>query len=92
MGLDGTDMPRSIQLLTLHQADVLGDKVAILANGRLRAVGTPLFLKARFGTGYEINILSAAAEHAPSLEALVAEHLPGGEDAGQGRRGPALRL
>ena len=43
-----------IVILTTHsleEADALGDDVAILANGMLRAMGTPLFLKSRFGSG-----------------------------------------
>ena len=49
-----------ITLLTTHfldEADVLGDRVAILAHGRLKCLGTPLFLKNRFGVGYHIDIV-----------------------------------
>ena len=36
----------------MEEADALGDKVAILSRGSLRAVGSSLFLKRRFGAGY----------------------------------------
>jgi ABC-type multidrug transport system ATPase subunit len=42
-------------LLTTHfmdEADVLGDRIAIVKEGRLRALGTSRFLKKRFGMGY----------------------------------------
>ena len=42
-----------IVLLTSHsmeEADALGDRIAILNNGRLRAVGTSLFLKVHQAT------------------------------------------
>ncbi len=42
-------------LLTTHfmdEADVLGDRIAIVKEGRLRALGTAKFLKQRFGLGY----------------------------------------
>jgi ABC-type multidrug transport system ATPase subunit len=38
------------------QADVLGDRVAIMSHGKLRCVGSPLWLKARFGVGYLLTI------------------------------------
>ncbi|KAL1423936.1 hypothetical protein MTO96_020729 [Rhipicephalus appendiculatus] len=48
----------SIFLTTQHldEADVLGDRIIILANGRVRCAGSPAFLKQRFGTGYHIII------------------------------------
>lgn len=50
----------AIVILTTHsmeEADTLGDKIAIMAMGRLRAVGTSLHLKNRFGVGYHINLI-----------------------------------
>lgn len=47
---------RSI-LLTTHfmdEADVLSDRIAILADGELQCVGSSFFLKKRFGTGYHL--------------------------------------
>ncbi|KDD71209.1 hypothetical protein H632_c5552p0, partial [Helicosporidium sp. ATCC 50920] len=49
---------RAIVLTThsMEEADILGDKIAIMARGRLKALGTPLRLKQRFGTGYQLSI------------------------------------
>ena len=63
-------------LLTTHfmeEADVLGDKIAIMAKGRVRnksindlslviwcqvkCYGSPFFLKNRFGSGYALKIV-----------------------------------
>jgi hypothetical protein len=46
------------------EADVLGDRVAIMSHGKLRCVGSPLWLKARFGIGYLLSIstIDKAAE------------------------------
>ncbi|XP_031625623.1 ATP-binding cassette sub-family A member 3-like [Contarinia nasturtii] len=44
-------------LLTTHfmdEADVLSDRIAILANGELKCAGSTFFLKKRFGTGYHL--------------------------------------
>ncbi len=46
-------------LLTTHsmeEADTLGDRIAVFANGRLRCLGTSLHLKARHGSGYRLSI------------------------------------
>ncbi|CRK87607.1 CLUMA_CG001403, isoform A [Clunio marinus] len=45
-------------LLTTHnmdEADILGDRIAIMAEGKLRTVGSSFFLKKRFGTGYKLT-------------------------------------
>ncbi len=59
-------------------ADALGDSIAILATGRLRAIGSPLFLKNRFGAGYSLNVI-AAPERMQELRDLVHTNLPGAE-------------
>lgn len=82
--------PGRVLVLTTHnmeEADALGDQVAILATGRLRAVGTPLFLKARFGAGYQINLLTDPAR-VHELRALVQVHLPGAEVVGDTSASP----
>ncbi|KFB51722.1 AGAP007504-PA-like protein [Anopheles sinensis] len=47
---------RTIILSThfMDEADVLGDRIAVMCDGELRAVGTPFFLKKRFGAGYRL--------------------------------------
>ena len=49
-----------IILLTTHymdEAEVLADRVAILKEGRLQCCGSLLFLKQRFGLGYNITVM-----------------------------------
>ena len=50
---------RTILLSTHHmdEADVLGDRIAIISNGQLRCCGTPLFLKNNLGEGYHLYIV-----------------------------------
>ncbi|KAL9255618.1 ABC transporter A family member 2-like protein [Drosera capensis] len=46
-------------ILTTHsmeEADVLGDRIGIMARGRLRCVGTSIRLKSKFGTGFIANV------------------------------------
>jgi ABC-type multidrug transport system ATPase subunit len=48
---------RTIVLTThfLDEAELLSDKIAIMAEGRLRCFGSPLYLKARLGVGYRLT-------------------------------------
>ena len=43
---------------SMEEADVLGDKVAIMAKGKLRAVGSSFHLKSRFGTSYRLTLVT----------------------------------
>jgi len=49
----------------MEEADVLADRIAILAAGRLAALGSAMDLKARFGVGYTLT-LARARLSAPS--------------------------
>ncbi|KAL5816488.1 hypothetical protein ACOSQ3_024866 [Xanthoceras sorbifolium] len=46
-------------ILTTHsmeEADILSDRIGIMAKGRLRCLGTSIRLKSRFGTGFIANV------------------------------------
>ena len=49
---------RTILLTTHHmdEADILGDRIAILSEGVLKSCGSSLFLKNKFGIGYHLTI------------------------------------
>ena len=49
---------RTILLSThyMDEADLLGDRISIISNGKLQCCGTPLFLKRRFGKGYLLTL------------------------------------
>jgi hypothetical protein len=55
-----TDMKRgrTVVLTTHHmdEADLLGDRIAIMAHGKLQVCGSSLFLKRRFGVGYNLTV------------------------------------
>jgi hypothetical protein len=40
----------------MDEADILGDRIAIMAEGRLRCAGSSLFLKKMYGVGYQLTI------------------------------------
>ncbi len=48
-----------IIILTTHfmdEADILGDRIAIMSDGKLRCAGSSLFLKKIYGSGYQLTI------------------------------------
>eukprot|EP00271_Cylindrocystis_brebissonii_P002761 TRINITY_DN13562_c0_g1_i1.p1 TRINITY_DN13562_c0_g1~~TRINITY_DN13562_c0_g1_i1.p1 ORF type:complete len:960 (+),score=162.56 TRINITY_DN13562_c0_g1_i1:682-3561(+) len=49
---------RAIVLTThsMEEADILGDRMAIMAKGRLRCLGNSIHLKNKFGSGYIVNV------------------------------------
>uniref|UniRef100_A0A7N8X229 P-type phospholipid transporter n=1 Tax=Mastacembelus armatus TaxID=205130 RepID=A0A7N8X229_9TELE len=50
---------RTILLSTHHmdEADILGDRIAIISHGKLCCVGSSLFLKTHLGTGYYLTLV-----------------------------------
>jgi len=49
-----------IIILTTHymdEADILGDRIGIMAKGQLMCLGGSLFLKNRYGAGYKITMV-----------------------------------
>ena len=40
----------------MDEVDLVGDRVAIMAQGRMWCSGTPFFLKKKLGTGYKLTI------------------------------------
>ncbi|KAF1329508.1 Abc transporter a family member 1, partial [Globisporangium splendens] len=54
-----------VMVLTTHfmdEADILGDRIAIMAEGQLRCCGSSLFLKNRFGAGYNLTLVKDDAD------------------------------
>ena len=74
-----------IIVLTTHlldEADYLGDNVGILSGGRLRAIGSPLFLKSQYGSGYQLSLLTTP-DKVGALKQLVKQHIPSAEFVGE---------
>ncbi|XP_078132552.1 phospholipid-transporting ATPase ABCA1 isoform X5 [Sander vitreus] len=55
---------RTIILSTHHmdEADILGDRIAIISHGKMRCCGSSLFLKKCFGSGYYLTLVRDEAE------------------------------
>uniref|UniRef100_A0A8C2KTR9 ABC transporter domain-containing protein n=1 Tax=Cyprinus carpio TaxID=7962 RepID=A0A8C2KTR9_CYPCA len=81
---------RTIILSTHHmdEADILGDRIAIISHGRVCCCGSSLFLKKMYGRGYYLTIARAnqdrvMAQRAPLIKEvnrrLVRRHVPEAE-------------
>jgi len=67
-----------IIFLTTHsmeEADILGDRIAVMASGKLRCLGTSLHLKNKFGLGYRLN-LTCLPGRQEELKQLVHNMIP----------------
>lgn len=54
-----------IMLLTTHymdEADILGDRIGIMTAGVISCLGTSMFLKQKFGVGYNMTMLKTESE------------------------------
>jgi len=68
-----------IIILTTHfmeEADILGDRISIMANGSAQCCGSSLFLKKRFGVGYNLTFDKTTQEEVPMLERFVMDKIP----------------
>lgn len=41
----------------MDEAELLGDRIAIISRGKLCCCGSPLFLKSRLGSGYYLTVV-----------------------------------
>uniref|UniRef100_A0A8D2MJU0 P-type phospholipid transporter n=1 Tax=Zonotrichia albicollis TaxID=44394 RepID=A0A8D2MJU0_ZONAL len=64
---------RTIILSTHHmdEADILGDRIAIISHGKLCCVGSSLFLKNQLGTGYYLTLVKKDVDSSLSRAGLL---------------------
>ena len=63
-----------IIILTTHymdEADILGDRIAIMAEGKVVCTGSSLFLKNRFGVGYNLVVAKKTRDPAPLIDKFI---------------------
>ncbi|XP_015853152.2 ATP-binding cassette sub-family A member 17-like isoform X4 [Peromyscus maniculatus bairdii] len=66
-------------LLTTHfmdEADLLGDRVAIMAKGELQCCGSPPFLKQKYGAGYYMTLIKTPLCDTTKLSSVIYYHIP----------------
>lgn len=63
----------------MEEADVLGDRIAILEEGKLIAFGTSMFLKQHYGTGYTIKMLKEPSFKKNDVVDAITKEIPKAE-------------
>uniref|UniRef100_A0A8C3VQ59 ABC transporter domain-containing protein n=1 Tax=Catagonus wagneri TaxID=51154 RepID=A0A8C3VQ59_9CETA len=66
-------------LLTTHymdEADILGDRIAIMVQGILQCCGSSVFLKKIYGAGYHIVLEREPQCNAENISAVIYSHIP----------------
>lgn len=66
-------------LLTTHfmdEADLLGDRIAIMAGGELQCCGSSFYLKKKYGAGYHLIIVKGANCDVDSVTRLLRQFIP----------------
>lgn len=46
----------------MDEADLLGDRIAIISHGKLKCCGSPLFLKSTYGDGYKLTVVKKQSD------------------------------
>ena len=66
-------------LLTTHfmdEADILGDRIAIMAEGNIKCCGSSLFLKSKYGVGYHMVMVKEPNCVVSKVISVVSNHVP----------------
>ena len=67
-----------IIILTTHymdEADILGDRIAIMAEGKVQCTGSSLFLKNRYGVGYNLVISKKTRDPGPQIDKFITDRI-----------------
>ena len=67
-----------IIILTTHymdEADVLGDRIGIMAAGKILCLGTSLFLKDRYGAGFKLTIVKKSKKANKAIQPYLEAEL-----------------
>lgn len=66
-------------LITTHymeEADVLGDRIAIMDHGKVVCCGTTMFLKKLYGTGYNVHVTKSPRASSMDITQTVERYIP----------------
>lgn len=60
----------------MEEADVLGDRIVIMAQGKLKAIGTSFELKRKYGVGYHLVCVKKPSCKVAKITALLRKFIP----------------
>ncbi|EMP40152.1 ATP-binding cassette sub-family A member 9, partial [Chelonia mydas] len=65
------------------EADIIADRKAFISHGRLKCVGSSLFLKRKWGIGYHLSLHTNDSCDSAKMTSLVKQHIPNAKLSGQ---------
>ena len=51
----------------MDEADILGDRIGIMTKGKMTCLGSSIFLKNKFGVGYNLTVVKPSHHKNPVL-------------------------
>lgn len=63
----------------MDEADLLGDRIAIMAGGELQCCGSSFFLKKKYGAGYSLIMDKSAECNSDQVTYLLRKYIPNAE-------------
>ena len=60
----------------MDEADLLGDRITIMAEGTVKCCGSPLFLKGKYGVGYHMVMVKEPTCEIAKVTDVVTKHVP----------------
>ena len=63
----------------MDEADQLGDRIAIMAQGVVQCVGSPLFLKTQYGVGYSLTVVKDSHCDEDAVQSTIQRFVPQAE-------------
>ncbi|CAH2291979.1 ATP-binding cassette sub-family A member 10-like [Pelobates cultripes] len=67
----------------MDEADILADRKAVLSNGRLKCVGSSLFLKRKWGIGYHLRMQVSPSCDSEVITSLIKQHISSAKPTAQ---------
>lgn len=68
-----------VTVLSTHfmdEADILADRKAVISHGMLKCLGSSLFLKSKWGVGYNLSMHVTKSCDTDRLSSLIKQHIP----------------
>ncbi|XP_037133937.1 ATP-binding cassette sub-family A member 5 [Syngnathus acus] len=60
----------------MDEADILADRKAVISQGRLKCVGSSIYLKTKCGVGYHLRMSISDRCDVASISSLIQQHIP----------------
>ena len=60
----------------MDEADILGDRIAIMTEGNIKCCGSSLFLKNKYGVGYHMVMVKEPNCDVSMVKSVVRRHVP----------------